>query len=149
MKQTSIYMLGVAMTIGLPFARAADEPKAAPQAQAAKPAVSEAEAKRAEELFEAGRKLFFQANYAAAAEKLKVAADANPAKVGYRMLLAKAYRRSGGDAKATALLEEILRADPEHVEAGVELSEMLSVAKQPDQVIAILTPLLKYKHDYP
>jgi tetratricopeptide (TPR) repeat protein len=47
------------------------------------------------------------------------------------------------------VLEEILKTNPDHVEAGIELAEMLSPQKQPDRVIAVLEPLLKYKHDYP
>ena len=34
--------------------------------------------------------------------------------------------------------EEILKANPEHVEAGIELAELLSPQKQPDRVIAVL-----------
>jgi tetratricopeptide (TPR) repeat protein len=48
-----------------------------------------------------------------------------------------------------AVFEEILKSNPDHVEAGIELAELLSPAKEPDRVIAVLEPLLKYKHDYP
>src|SRR5262245_3137385 len=112
-------------------------------------AVSEAEAKKAEELFEDGRKLFFQGKYADASAKLAQAADANPAKTVYKLLLAKAYRLADQNEKAAKVFEEILKANPEHVEAGVELAELLSPQKQPDKVITVLSPLLKFKHDYP
>src|SRR5437870_4228490 len=64
-------------------------------------AVSEAEAKKAEELFEDGRKLFFQGKYAEAAAKLAQAAEGNPAKTAYKLLLAKAYRQADQVDKAT------------------------------------------------
>jgi tetratricopeptide (TPR) repeat protein len=103
----------------------------------------------AQELFEAGRKSFFQGNYKAAVEKLTSAAAADPAKTSYKLLLSKAHRLSGDSDKATAVLEGILKTNPDHVEAGVELAELLSPQKQPDRVISVLEPLLKYKHDYP
>lgn len=102
-----------------------------------------------EELFEAGRKLFFQGDYPAAITKLAEAAAANPTKTGYKLLLAKAHRYAGQAEKASAVLEELLKASPEHVEAGIELATLLSPRKQPDRVIATLEPLLKFKHDYP
>lgn len=111
--------------------------------------VSEAEAKKADELFEDGRKLFFQGKYAGASAKLAQAAEANPAKTSYKLLLAKAYRQADQGEKAAKVFEEILKANPEHVEAGIELAEMLSTQKQPDKVISVLSPLLKFKHDYP
>jgi tetratricopeptide (TPR) repeat protein len=111
--------------------------------------VDDATAKKAEEQFEAGRNSFFQGDYAGAIEKLKVAVNGNPEKLGYKLLLAKAYRYSKKEDQAISLLEEILKDDAEHVEAGIEFSELLSPQKQPDRVIAILQPLLKFKHDYP
>ena len=111
--------------------------------------LTEAQSKKAEEQFEAGRKAFFQGDYAGAIEKLTTAMHANPEKIGYKLLLAKAHRYSKQDDKAILLLEEILKANSEHVEAGIELSELLSPQKQPDRVLAVLQPLLKFKHDYP
>ncbi|MEX2140623.1 MAG: tetratricopeptide repeat protein, partial [Pirellulales bacterium] len=124
-----------------PEATAADAP-----AEATKPANK---SQTAQELFEAGRKLFFQGDYKGAVEKLASAAAADPAKTSYKLLLSKAHRLSGASDKATAVLEAILKTNPDHVEAGVELAELLSPQKQPDRVIAVLEPLLKYKHDYP
>ena len=127
----------------------ASDSKSADATPAAKPApVSDEQAKQAEEQFEAGRKAFFQGDYAAAIDKLSGAVSRNPEKIGYKLLLAKAYRFAKHDDKAVTLLEEILKANPEHVEAGVELSELLSPQKQPGRVIAVLEPLLKFKHDY-
>ncbi len=133
----------------------ATEKPASEKASAEKPlevklsTVDEAAAKKAEEQFEAGRNLFFQGDYSGAVEKLKSAVNGNPEKIGYKLLLAKAYRYSEKSEQAVALLEEILKSNAEHVEAGIELSELLSPQKQPDRVIAVLQPLLKFKHDYP
>ena len=112
-------------------------------------AAADADAKVAEELYEDGRKLFFQGKFAEAAGKLADAVAANPAKTGYRLLLAKSYIYGKQPAKAIEVLEKLLAANPDHVEAGVELAELLSPRKQPDRVIEVLEPLLKYKHDYP
>jgi tetratricopeptide (TPR) repeat protein len=111
-------------------------------------AVSEAEAAIAEELFQAGRKLFFQGRHQDAIEKLKNAAKTNPARTGYKLLLAKAHRAVEQDAEATVVLEQVIKADADHVEAGVLLAELLDARKKPQRVIAILEPLLKLKHTY-
>jgi tetratricopeptide (TPR) repeat protein len=124
--------------------------KAAPMAKPAEAQpVSEVEARRAEELFEDGRKLFFQGDYPKAVARLAEAAAANPAKTSYKLLLAKAHRYAAQPEKAAAVLEEILAVHPEHVEAAVELAELLTPARHADRVIGILEPLLKFKHDYP
>ncbi len=128
----------------------AQEDKAKPAtAPAAKKAVSAAEAKNAEELYQDGRKLFFQGKYLDAVAKLRSAADANPDKTSYMLLLAKAHRYGKQPEKAAQVFEELLKANPEHVEAGIELAELVGPEKDPDRVIAVLQPLLKYKHDYP
>src|SRR5688572_13785193 len=138
-------IIRISLVVLCSFSMIRAQDAAAPMA----PAVSEAEAKKAEELFEDGRKLFFQGEYLKAVEKLKQAAEANPAKLGYKLLLAKAHRYAMQGERATAVFEEILKVNPEHVEAGIELAELLSPQKQPDRVIAVLQPLLKFKHDYP
>lgn len=117
----------------------------APTAQA----VSAAEAKVADELFEDGRKLFFQGEYTKATGKLAEAVAANPTKTSYKLLLAKAHRFADQPDKALAVLESLAKENPEHVEAAIELADLLSPKKQPDKVIAVLEPLLKFKHDYP
>jgi len=124
--------------------------KPAPDAkEAADAPVSPVEAKKAEALYQNGRKLFFQGKYLEAVAKLKEASDANPAKTSYMLLLAKAHRYGKQPEKAAAVFEEMLKANPEHVEAGIELAELIEPAKKPDRVIAVLKPLLKFKHDYP
>lgn len=134
------------------------EPEAAPEEAAAeeaaeaepmpRPRVSDAEAKIAEELFQDGRKLFFQGKHLESIEKLKKAAETNPARTGYKLLLAKAHRAVKQDAAATTVLEEVIKANSDHVEAGVLLAELLDPTKKPDRVIAILEPLLRLKHSY-
>lgn len=123
----------------------ADEKKVASQPTI----VSEAEAKQAEELFQDGRKLFFQGKYLEAAKKLEAAIAANPNKTGYQLLLAKSYRYGQQPEKALKSLEGILKVDADHVEAAVQLAELVSPQKNPNRVIAVLEPLLKFKHDYP
>ena len=110
--------------------------------------VSEAEEKIAEQLFQDGRKLFFQGKHLESIEKLKKAAETNPARTGYKLLLAKAHRTVKQDAAATAVLEEIIKANADHVEAGVQLAELLDPKKKPERVIAIVEPLLRLKHTY-
>ncbi|MCH7729378.1 MAG: tetratricopeptide repeat protein, partial [Planctomycetes bacterium] len=135
----------ILLSTSIAFAQDKEEADAA-----AKPAtVSDAEAKIAEEHFQGGRKLFFQGKYAEAVEKLVKAVDGNPAKTGYKLLLAKAHRYAKQNEKAIGVLEQILKANQDHVEAGIELADLLSPQKQPDRVIAVLEPLLKFKHDYP
>lgn len=126
-----------------------------PSVEAPKPVVvtpvvvTDEQAKQAEEHFSAGRKLYFQGDYPGAIAKLNAAVTANPNKTAYKLLLAKSLRQTSKNDEAAKLLTEILQTNPDHVEAGLDLAELLSPQKQPDRVIAVLEPLLKYKHDYP
>ena len=150
MKASHLIMAALGLSFAALSVPATAQQPAAPAAKKAEtPTVSAAEAKQAEELFQDGRKLFFQGKYLAATAKLQAAAEANPAKTAYKLLLAKAHRYARQDEQAVAALEAILKTSPDHVEAGIELAELLSPEKQPDRVIAVLRPLLKYKHDYP
>ncbi len=126
---------------------AAKSDSAKPQPEPVK--VSEEQAKKAEKLFEDGRTAFFQTDYKTAKAKLTDAVAADPSKAGHKLMLAKALRYLGEADQAAALLGEVFQANPEHVEAGLEWAELLSPEKQPDKVIEILEPLLKFKHDYP
>jgi tetratricopeptide (TPR) repeat protein len=144
---TSVLLLSLATLVQAQDAVA--EKAAAPAKSDGPVAVSDTEAKQAEEFFQDGRKLFFQGKYAEAVKKLREAADRNPAKTSYKLLLAKAHRYASQNEKAVEVFEEILKTNPDHVEAGIELAELLSPEKEPDRVIAVLKLLLKYKHDYP
>ena len=102
--------------------------------------------------FQTGRTLFFQGQYAEAIDKLAAAVKAEPAKAAYKLLLAKAYvasRQKDSVDHAAAQLEAILKDNPEHVEAAVELGEILLAKGNYDRLIGLLEPLLKFKHDYP
>ena len=111
--------------------------------------VSAEDQEKAEELFQQGRKLFFQGEYEKAVETLTKSAALNPDKMGYQLLLAKGHRYAKQNDKALKVLERILKANPEHVDAGIDLAELLSPEKAPERVIEILKPLLKFNHDYP
>lgn len=153
------FRLSYAAVLGFSIAAAAlaqeeGEPVEPADGAAAKPAakapmVSEAEAKAADELFEDGRKLYFQGKFAESIDKFKQAAEANPAKTSYKLLLAKAYREVGQNDDAAEVFEAVIKDSPDHVEAAIELAELLSPQKSPDRVIALLTPLLSRNHDYP
>jgi tetratricopeptide (TPR) repeat protein len=145
---TTVRLFALAVAFSAVSVASAEE-KTTAEPAAATTSTSDDKAKQAESLFDAGRKLYFQGDYKAAAEKLAAAVAADASKTSYKLLLAKAYRQSDQADKATATLEEILKTNADHVEAGIELAELLSPQKQPDRVIAVLEPLLKYKHDYP
>jgi len=127
-------------------ARAAETAAATPDLKPtdAKPAGTEAE-----NLFAKGREALFQGKSAEAIDLLAKAVAADKTKTSYRLALARAYRYAGKDEQAIASLEEILKAAPDHVEAGQMLGELYTSAKQWKDVVRVLDPLLKYRHDYP
>lgn len=112
-------------------------------------AVSAEDQEQAEELFQRGRKLFFQGEYEQAVETLTQCVELNPKKTSYQLLLARGHRYAKQNEKALEVLERIVAANPEHVDAGIDLAELLSPGKEPRRVIEILEPLLKFNHDYP
>ena len=103
----------------------------------------------AEQWFNKGREALFQSKYPEAIELLGKAVAADKTKTSYRLHLARAYRYAGRDDEAIAELEAILKTTPDHVEAGQALGELYSAAKRWKDVIRVLEPLLKYRHDYP
>jgi tetratricopeptide (TPR) repeat protein len=103
----------------------------------------------AEQLFTKGRDALFQGKYPEAIALLEKAVAADKTKTSYRLNLARAYRFAGKDDQAAATLEEIVKAAPDHVEAGQTLAEIYSAGKRWKDVVRILEPLLKYRHDYP
>lgn len=111
--------------------------------------VSATEAKVAEQLFQDGRKLYFQGKHLESIAQLEKAVATNGTKTAYKLLLAKAYRAVKQNDKAIKSLEALLKSNSEHVEAGLELAELLTPQKEPDRVIGMLKPLLKIKHVYP
>jgi tetratricopeptide (TPR) repeat protein len=128
-----------------PAAKAETKPEAKPaEKPEAKPVESEAET-----LFNKGRESLFQGKYDEAVDLLTKAVAADKTKTSYRLYLARAHRYAGNDDLAAANLEDILKASPDHVEAGQMLGELYSAAKKWKDVVRVLEPLLKYRHDYP
>jgi tetratricopeptide (TPR) repeat protein len=122
--------------------------QAAPLEAAEKPA-AKPQAAEADTQFTKGREALFQGKYDEAVSLLGKAVAADKTKTSYRLHLARAYRYAGKDAEAISNLEEILKAAPDHVEAGQMLGELYSAAKRWKDVVRVLDPLLKYRHDYP
>ncbi len=120
----------------------------AAEAPSDKPA-SDSKTSQAEKLFSQGRNALFQGQYQKAVDLLSQAVEADKTKTGYRLYLARAYRYAGKEAEAVTQLEEILKTTPDHVEAGQTLGEIYSAKKQWKDIIRVLEPLLKYRHDYP
>jgi tetratricopeptide (TPR) repeat protein len=113
--------------------------------QAADPKSSKPDA---EGLFTAGREALFQGNYDRAIDLLEDAVAQDKTKTSYRLNLARAYRYAGKPDRAISNLEEILKASPDHVEAGQTLAELYAAAKRWKDVVRVLDPLLTYRHDY-
>ena len=103
----------------------------------------------AEDLFKQGRDALYQGQYQQAIELLGKAVAADETKTNYRLHLARACRYAGKEDDAAKHLREILKAAPDHVEAGQALAEVHAAGKHWTQVVHVLEPLLKYRHDYP
>ncbi len=142
MRISTPILLTFLLTLAFSWTARAAEVSAAPAD--AKPAGTEAE-----NLFAKGREALFQGKSAEAIDLLAKAVAADKTKTSYRLALARAYRYAGKDEQAIASLEEILKAAPDHVEAGQMLGELYTAAKQWKDVVRVLDPLLKYRHDYP
>lgn len=121
------------------------EPAAPASAQPAAPA----SAPVAEDRFARGREALFRGEYGKAIELLGEAVAADPTKHSYRLHLARACRYAGKEEEAVKHLEQIVKATPDHIEAGQALGEMHAEAKRWKEVVRVLEPLLKYRHDYP
>jgi tetratricopeptide (TPR) repeat protein len=120
---------------------------AAVAAPATNPALADTQG-RAEKLFRDGTNALYQGKYDEAAGLLGQAVAMDRSKSSYRMHLARAYGYAGKSREAEALLEEILKQTPDHVEAGQILGEMYAHRQDWKKVTATLEPLLKYRHDY-
>jgi tetratricopeptide (TPR) repeat protein len=104
---------------------------------------------KAEEQFQEGREALFQGNYKQAIKQLKKAVNEDPSKISYRLYLARAYYYAENEKEAEEQLAGIIKTTPEHVEAGQLLAEIYAKQKKWGDVVTILEPLLKYRHDYP
>jgi len=132
-----------------PEAEAAEAPAAEEEPSEAEPTEAEPAKPEPEDLFSDGRDALFKGQYAKAIELLTKAVDADKTKTGYRLHLARAYRYAGKDDEAAGQLEGILKTSPDHVDAGQALAEIYSAAEKWQDVVRVLEPLLKYRHDYP
>jgi tetratricopeptide (TPR) repeat protein len=130
------------------LAAAASVTRAAPTTVPATAPSTQAAAK-AEQMFHEGTDAMFQGDYAKAIDLLQQAAAADKSKTSYRVHLARAYRYAGKDKEAESLLEGILKATPDHVEAGQLLGDIYAKQENWKQLVAVIEPLLKYRHDYP
>jgi len=98
--------------------------------------------------YEDGRSLFFQGKYDEAIKQFRDAVDADGTKTIYRLYLAKALRAVGQNDEAQKLFADILKENPDHVEAGLGLAAIYTENSKWEDVINVLLPLLEYKHDY-
>lgn len=108
-----------------------------------------AEASKAEKFFSEGRDALFQGQYEEAVRLLSQAYKLDSTKTSYRMNLARAYYYSGRVEKAAEHLKSIIKDSPDHVESGQLLAEVYAKKQKWTEVVKILEPLLKYRHDYP
>jgi len=132
-----------------PSPAAIKAPEAKPEAKFPVKAEAKAKEPNAENLFAKGRDALFQGKYDEAIDLLSAAVAADKTKTSYRLHLARAYRYAGKDEQAATNLEEILKTAPDHIEAGQTLGELYSSAKRWKDVVRVIEPLLKYRHDYP
>lgn len=101
-------------------------------------------------LFQKGRDALFQGDSKQAIELFQkaIAADNNGQKTTYRLNLARAYRYDGKSEASEKLLKQILKESPDHVEAGQLLAEIHHAQHRWKEIVEVLEPLLKYRHDY-
>jgi len=98
--------------------------------------------------YEAGRNLFFLGEYDKAIEQFEAAVKADATKTIYRLYLAKALTNVGRTDEAEPLFADMLKENPDHVEAGMALAAIYAAKSKWQDVISVLVPLLEYKHDY-
>ena len=145
----TITLLTTALFLGIWNGSAlADDPRPEPPEAGAPESEAEA-APTAEVLFGKGRDALFQGRYDEAITLLGQAVAADKTKTSYLLHLARAYRYAGKNDEAAKQLETILKTAPDHVEAGQAVGEIHTAAKKWDDVVRVLNPLLKYRHDYP
>jgi tetratricopeptide (TPR) repeat protein len=121
---------------------------AAGRAPTTRPAADETKPSKAEQLFQDGRKALLTGHYARAVDLLRQAVSADETKTSYRLNLARAYHYAGKPAEAEAALKAILKTTPDHVEAGQLLARIHTARESWKEVLSVLEPLLKYRHDY-
>ncbi len=138
MKTIIISALMLATALGV---SAAAQVEMEPNAEGAAPS--------GQELFAQGKNALFKGDLQQAISCLEKAVSGNESNTRYRFYLAKALRYAGRHDEAVSQLEKVLKRSPDHVEAAQVLCELYSQVKRFADVIAVLEPLLKYRHDYP
>jgi len=103
---------------------------------------------KADKLFQEGRQALLTGGYDKAIDLLGRAVKADPTKSSYRLHLARAYRYAGRPEDAQVQLKAILKANPDHVEAGQLAAQIYAKDKKWKELIGVLEPLLRYRHDY-
>ncbi len=144
MRMTMTLLCVILIGLTIPWSILAADPPAG-----AKPSDAKSPAAEADDWYAKGREALFQGKSAEAVELLAKAVAADKTKTSYKLALARAYRYAGKDEQAIASLEGILKAAPDHVEAGQMLGELYTAARRWKEVVRVLDPLLKYRHDYP
>jgi tetratricopeptide (TPR) repeat protein len=124
-------------------------PAAATAQTRAAPKTEDTKLSKAEQLFREGRDALYSGQIDKAIELLAEACRQDKTKTSYRLYLARAYHYGDKDDKAEELLTAILRASPDHIEAGQLLAKIYGRQKKYKKVLAVLEPLLSYRHDYP
>lgn len=112
------------------------------------PKGEKAELPNGEKFFRDGREAMLTGKHDEAIELLRKAVDADSSKTSYRLCLARAYRYAGKDKQAEEQLKAILKTTNDHVEAGQLLGQIYAAGEKWNDVVATLSPLLKYRHDY-
>ena len=102
----------------------------------------------AETHYQTGRDFLLVGDYDQAIEHLRQAVEADGTKTSYRLSLARAYHYAGQNDQAETQLKTILEAMPDHVEAGQLLAQISAEREDWEAVVAVLEPLLTYRHDY-
>jgi len=139
----TIAVLALALAVASPGALAD------PKANAPKEAKKLTPQQQAETLFDQGREAMFRGRYKEAVELLEKAAKLDKTKTRYRLYLARAHRYAKNTDQAETLLAAIVKASPEHVEAGQTLGEMYIEQEKWREAANVLGGLLRYRHDYP
>lgn len=142
-------LVSAAPAADAPAADAAEPDAAAADAPSPAAPAPDAVESKAETLFDQGRDALFRGQYDEAVKLLREAVADDDTKTNYRLHLARAYQYAGKDKEAETTLEEILKIAPDHVEAGQALGAIYTKAKRWKDLVGMLEPLLKYRHDYP
>ncbi len=101
-----------------------------------------------EKVYREGRRLFFLGKHDEAVELFRKAVAADEEKTVYKLYLAKSLLGADKTEEAEKISLEILKENPEHVEAGIAVARIYEKAKKWKELIPVLEPILEYKHDY-